>query len=160
MASDRHALGRLQTALVQSLIADGDPPPGFDADRVRAAATALRRKRAGELAKSWPALAHELAAQGELPPASLGPHANGRALGLALARARLARGALGDAAFRELCAFELRFRVRHGTPTPRRGPALKLWRSVASAEGKGRWVLALKAPWGAERWCFWGAWLR
>ncbi|GAA1517019.1 hypothetical protein GCM10009827_034830 [Dactylosporangium maewongense] len=46
-----------QRALVDALVAGGAVPPGFDAAGVRAAAVALRRKRAGEVARTWPFLA-------------------------------------------------------------------------------------------------------
>src|SRR5687767_229366 len=46
-----------QRALVDALVAGGDIPPGFDAAGVQAARAALRRKRAGEVARAWPLLA-------------------------------------------------------------------------------------------------------
>jgi hypothetical protein len=52
----REALADLQTALVAALVAGAAIPPGFDPARVRAARNALLRKRAGEVAATWPAL--------------------------------------------------------------------------------------------------------
>lgn len=46
-----------QRALVDALVAGGDIPDGFAAAGVRATRTALRRKRAGEVARVWPFLA-------------------------------------------------------------------------------------------------------
>jgi hypothetical protein len=52
----REALADLQAALVAALVAGAATPPGFDPARVRAARNALLRKRAGEVAATWPAL--------------------------------------------------------------------------------------------------------
>jgi hypothetical protein len=52
----REALADLQAALVAALVAGASIPPGFDPARVRAARNALLRKRAGEVAATWPAL--------------------------------------------------------------------------------------------------------
>ncbi|MGI8334041.1 hypothetical protein ACRYCC_29160 [Actinomadura scrupuli] len=46
-----------QEALVAALVAGAPLPAGFDAVRVGAAARALLRKRAGEVARAWPELA-------------------------------------------------------------------------------------------------------
>ncbi|MCW2916518.1 MAG: hypothetical protein JWN52_4586 [Actinomycetia bacterium] len=48
----RHA----QEALVAALVAGAPLPAGFDTVRVGAAARALLRKRAGEVARAWPSL--------------------------------------------------------------------------------------------------------
>ncbi|MEO5878066.1 MAG: hypothetical protein ABIS86_18975 [Streptosporangiaceae bacterium] len=48
-----------QEGLVRALVAGAPVPPGFDRVRVGAAARALVRKRAGEAARAWPALAIE-----------------------------------------------------------------------------------------------------
>lgn len=53
-------LAARQAALVAALVAGGPLPAGFDAQRVGAAAAALRRKRAGEVARAWPLLAADL----------------------------------------------------------------------------------------------------
>lgn len=53
----RENLAAAQAALVAALVADAPPPPGFDTARLTAAARALRRKRAGEVARVWPCLA-------------------------------------------------------------------------------------------------------
>jgi hypothetical protein len=52
----REALADLQAALVAALVTGATIPPGFDPTRVRAARNALLRKRAGEVAATWPAL--------------------------------------------------------------------------------------------------------
>src|SRR5262249_44037118 len=53
----RARLAVQQEGLVAALVAGGDVPDGFDAVRVAAAARALRRKRAGEVARAWPMVA-------------------------------------------------------------------------------------------------------
>ncbi|MET7423887.1 hypothetical protein [Dactylosporangium sp. NPDC005555] len=55
--STGRSLADQQRALVEALVAGGDVPPGFAAAGVRATRIALRRKRAGEVARTWPFLA-------------------------------------------------------------------------------------------------------
>lgn len=50
-------LAEEQRALVDALVAGGDVPEGFAAAGVLATRAALRRKRAGEVARAWPFLA-------------------------------------------------------------------------------------------------------
>ncbi|MFE3441515.1 hypothetical protein ACFXNW_00625 [Nocardia sp. NPDC059180] len=50
-------LGEQQAALVRALVAGDATPPGFDDEALRAAETALLRKRAGILARHNPMLA-------------------------------------------------------------------------------------------------------
>jgi hypothetical protein len=50
-------LAAAQRRLVEALVTGGPVPPGFDTVRVAAAARALLRKRAGEVARTWPRLA-------------------------------------------------------------------------------------------------------
>ena len=50
-------LSERQAALVAALVAGAEVPAGFDHAAVRATAVALRRKRAGEVARTWPLLA-------------------------------------------------------------------------------------------------------
>ena len=54
------SLARRQTELVAALTAGAAVPPGFDARLVEVARVALLRKRAGEVARQWPDLAHAL----------------------------------------------------------------------------------------------------
>ncbi|RSM72141.1 hypothetical protein DMB66_05915 [Actinoplanes sp. ATCC 53533] len=56
------SLARRQAELVAALTAGAAVPPGFDARLVEAARVALLRKRAGEVARQWPELAHALGA--------------------------------------------------------------------------------------------------
>lgn len=53
-ADERAELSRRQTELVRALVVGGPIPTGFDATRVRVAAEALLRKRAGEVAWRMP----------------------------------------------------------------------------------------------------------
>ncbi|MGI5415666.1 hypothetical protein [Actinomadura luteofluorescens] len=50
-------LAAAQEALVRAMTAGGPMPEGFDAGAVRAAAHGILLKRAGEVARAWPALA-------------------------------------------------------------------------------------------------------
>ncbi|WP_225993811.1 hypothetical protein [Actinomadura rudentiformis] len=50
-------LAAAQEALVRAMTAGGPLPPGFDEAGVQVAARAILRKRAGEVARAWPALA-------------------------------------------------------------------------------------------------------
>lgn len=158
------ALGLAQVALVRALVSDGEVPSGFDSERVQAAAAALRRKELRAAAKAWPALWRELEAEASSTPGpSIPGRGNGLLTGYLVACERRARGALGDAALLELHAFELRWKVKGGALTPRRGFAFKCWRRPPPSAGPGRasgghskgWRIALKTPWGAERFgCF------
>ena len=51
------SLADRQAALVAALVAGADVPEGFDVSLVRATRLALARKRAGEVAGTWPLLA-------------------------------------------------------------------------------------------------------
>ncbi|GLZ10489.1 hypothetical protein Acsp04_07240 [Actinomadura sp. NBRC 104425] len=51
------ALAAAQEALVRAMAAGAPVPDGFDEAAVRAAADAIVRKRAGEVARAWPVLA-------------------------------------------------------------------------------------------------------
>ncbi|RDI67905.1 hypothetical protein [Nocardia pseudobrasiliensis] len=51
-------LAEQQRALVRALVAGGPPPPGFDPGDLTATAHALLHKRAGEVARRYPLLAH------------------------------------------------------------------------------------------------------
>jgi len=69
------SLQERQAAVVAALVAGAPAPPGFDTHRVRATATALLRKRTGEVAAAWPLLAAALGADWS---ASFGAWAAGR----------------------------------------------------------------------------------
>jgi hypothetical protein len=51
-------LAAAQEALVRAMTAGGPLPRGFDADAVQVAARSILYKRAGDVARTWPALAH------------------------------------------------------------------------------------------------------
>ncbi len=57
-SEDVRALAERQAALVRALVAGEATPPGFDDVALRAAESALLRKRAGILARHNPMLAH------------------------------------------------------------------------------------------------------
>jgi hypothetical protein len=56
----RSDLARRQAELLQALLADGPPPAGFDASRLRVEAQVLRRKHGRVLAYQRPELAEAL----------------------------------------------------------------------------------------------------
>ncbi|WP_280399166.1 hypothetical protein [Nocardia carnea] len=56
MTDPAPGLAERQAALVRALVADDAVPPGFDPAAVRAAADAILRKRAREIAAHYPAL--------------------------------------------------------------------------------------------------------
>ena len=55
-------LASLQRDLVLALTSQGQPPIGFDLDRLEVAAAALARKRMNAVARAWPILAQTLSA--------------------------------------------------------------------------------------------------
>jgi hypothetical protein len=61
--SARAELARRQAELVAAMVAGGQLPAGFDKDMVEVARRALLRKRAGEVAGTWPALAASVGPQ-------------------------------------------------------------------------------------------------
>lgn len=129
---DRPGLGERQAALVAALVAGAPLPPGFDPALVGAAREALLRKRAGDVARMWPALAASFAARRPVRAGSPGPEwpapfvawAAGRPPAGALrdgwdfARTLAAQRALSGAAGRELADREARWRY-DGTSAPR-----------------------------------------
>src|SRR5262245_17404765 len=85
----RARLAESQAALVRALVARGEPPAGFAAERVRLAARSLVNKRVREVAGAWPALVEALGERFDQcfreyagkspPPGEGGPMADGRA---------------------------------------------------------------------------------
>jgi hypothetical protein len=114
------ALAERQAALVAALVAGAADPEGFDPARLAAARRALLRKRAGEAAREWPALAVSF---GDSWAATFAAHHAGRepagALrdGWDLARARRAELSVDAAA--ELAEREALLRY-DGSSAPRR----------------------------------------
>src|SRR5688572_13523633 len=60
MGEEDERLAALQAALVSTLVAGTQPPPGFDPERLRAAREALLRKRTAGVAAVWPQMAAAL----------------------------------------------------------------------------------------------------
>jgi hypothetical protein len=122
----RDRLAAEQKALVRALVAGGGLPAGFDSVRVGAAARALLRKRAGEVARAWPALA---AAYGARWPSvfsgwAAGDPSRGAWLdGWDFARAH--RTELSRAAAVELAGCEARWAYRRGGGPRRRRAAVR-----------------------------------
>jgi len=123
-----------QAALVAALVAGADVPAGFDPDRVRATATALLRKRAGEVAAHWPVLA---GSYGPLWIREYGRWARARPTRGALrdgwdfARWSAASGGLGPAAATELAEREAAWRYDGDSPPVRRSAPARLLRGLA-----------------------------
>jgi hypothetical protein len=122
-------LAARQAELVASLVAGAAPPPGFDADRIAATRQALLRKRAGEVARTWPMLRAALGdrwlgtfttwAAGRPPQGSLRD-------GWDLARGLAAAGSLPALAAQELAARESGWAYDGETPPhPRRRTRLR-----------------------------------
>jgi len=55
-APDRLAYGERQAQLLEALLRGEAPPAGFAAEQAAASGNSLRRKRAGAVARAWPAL--------------------------------------------------------------------------------------------------------
>jgi hypothetical protein len=68
-------LAARQEALVAALVAGAEVPAGFDVSAVHVTRAALRRKRAGEVARTWPMLA---ASYGDAWPATFSAWAAAR----------------------------------------------------------------------------------
>ncbi|MER7277631.1 hypothetical protein ABT369_24650 [Dactylosporangium sp. NPDC000244] len=115
-------LAEQQQALVASLVAGGELPPGFDGPAVQATRVALRRKRAGEVARTWPLLA---ASYGPSWPATFAAWAEGRPPNGSLRDgwdfARAMGTSLPDLAREELAEREAAFTYDgESAPVPRR----------------------------------------
>ncbi|WP_155374590.1 hypothetical protein [Catellatospora vulcania] len=133
-------LARRQEELVLALVAGAATPPGFDAAAVAATQTALLRKRADDVARSWPRLA-ESAGPGRWPR-MFSAWAAGRAPqgslrdGWDYARANPPRD---PAAARELALRDLLWAYDGTTaPRPRRGPAARLHAAELLLRWRGR----------------------
>jgi hypothetical protein len=144
----RRRLAAAQADLVRALTGAGPPPPGFAAERLRAAAAALHRKRLRSAARAWPQLARALggdfkqrflafAARVPLPELG-GPLADG----YQFARELLARSELPAAALAEFVAADLYHTAGPRGLRPRRGPAVRL----RLLRGPRRLLLAGRCP--------------
>lgn len=149
----RADLARRQAELVSALAGREPSPPGFDRERVRTVASALRGKRARALTRAWPRLAAALGLDlapvlerhlRELPL----PPSGGLGDGRALARTLAAEGRLPWDGRLELLAAELRYRwMRDGRRLPRRAGVAVAWRRAPAVL-----VVAVRLPVAWERW--------
>ena len=143
------SLADRQAELVGALTAGRPVPDGFDVSLVEAARVALLRKRAGEVARQWPALATGLGGGwarqfGEWAAAR--PTQGSSRDGWDFARALLARGALPPAAAEELAAHEAASRYDGASaPRPRRAPAMRFTAGAVAFQLAGR-VRILRRP--------------
>ena len=153
-AKARAQLAAQQAVLVRALTTRGEPPPHFDAARLRAAAASLARKRARQAARAWPGLARALGrrfdglfaayAEAATLPRQGGPLADGRAFAHWLA----ARGELPQSGRLQALAVDLRYIASPDGLGVRRGPACK----AAWLHQSRRLIVAVWLPWFGERW--------
>jgi hypothetical protein len=129
-------LAQRQAELVAALVTGAEPPPGFDRPRLLAARAALLRKRAGEVAQTWPLLAASFGPQWSAEfarwaadRAPVGPLRDG----WDLARDLRTSSELATAAAEELSHRESRWRY-DGLGPPRR-------RWLRLTQRHGRWSL-------------------
>jgi hypothetical protein len=150
----RTRLATMQAELVAALGGHAAPPPGFDADRVRATAAALVTKRRRAVARTWTGLAEALgerwverfAAFAAISPA---PHTGGPlADGRTLLRWLAATGERPEACRLQALTVDLRFAATAAGLVPRRGLTLK----IARISYPRRLVVALRLPWLREIW--------
>jgi hypothetical protein len=133
-------LGARQEALVAALTAGGPVPPGFDDRLVEVARVALLRKRAGEVARHWPALAATPRWRADFAAwAARRPTRGSLRDGWDLARDLAARGALRGAAADELAVREAAWHYDGDTaPRHRRAPALGRGGGAVAVQIAGR----------------------
>lgn len=138
-----------QEALVAALVAGAPTPAGFDPVRLGAAARALLRKRAGEVARAWPELARS---HGQRWPevfagwAARRPTRGSWPDGWDFARAH--RAALPPAALAELAGCEARWAYRdEAEPRGRRWIGLSRFPGGLAVNVLGRgWILGRPRP--------------
>ncbi|MDQ6778376.1 MAG: hypothetical protein M3071_19640 [Actinomycetota bacterium] len=163
MAPDRERYAERQAGLLRALRDPAHAPDGFAAADLAAASGSLVRKRARQVAASWPAVAHAL---GEAylsrferfarttPPPAVG---DGLGDGLAFAGTLDDRERTDEVRAETMLARGL-FTLRHGTAARRRGPYLAAVRLgdphrilvVAHLPGVGRYHAAIRIP-GSRR---------
>jgi hypothetical protein len=153
-AEARTKLAAMQAELVFALAGRAAPPPGFDADRVRAVSMALAAKRRGAVARAWPGLPQALGSQfadrfdlfaTRTPlPVNGGPRADGRAFLRWLA----ARGEMPEACRLQALTVDLRYVATAEGLMRRRGPVLR----IARLREPRRLVLAMRLLWLGEWW--------
>jgi hypothetical protein len=133
-------LAARQAAVVAALVAGGPIPSGFHADLVRATRQALLRKRAGEVAHTWPLLAASFGPQWIktfAEWAAARPPGGSLRDGWDFARSRGA--SLNPVASAELAVREARWRYDGvNPPRRRRFPALATVNGVRAIQFFGR----------------------
>ncbi|GAA1859475.1 hypothetical protein [Asanoa iriomotensis] len=133
-------LAARQAALVATLTSGAPVPPGFDPRLVGVARQALLRKRAGEVARTWPMLS---ASFGESWRETFAAWAAQRPTNGSLRDGwDLARSSpLSGAAAAELAGREAAFRYDgHGAPVPRRRPLSGRVRRISLWESGRLWT--------------------
>jgi hypothetical protein len=130
-AEARDHLAARQAELMRALVSGASAPAGFQADRVRVAASSLRAKRCRSVARAWPSLTTALGTRyeplfAEYAARPLPGAGSPLEDGYAFARWLRARNQLPDACLRDLLAEELHDRQRASRFVPRRGVALRV----------------------------------
>lgn len=142
------SLNDSQAALMAALAGRGPVPPGFDADRIRASADMLARKRAHALAQAWPCLALMLGSDFQAHFAAYARETTLVAQGGSLADGRLfvqwletAGLPLTDEVRLKAFGVDLRFARKAQGWVPRRWPGARaVWLPAARCWVIGIWV--------------------
>ncbi|MGC4955421.1 hypothetical protein ACLQ2P_19560 [Actinomadura citrea] len=132
-------LAAAQEALVRAMTAGGPLPEGFDAEAVGAAAHGILLKRAGEVARAWPALAASYGASWKAAFAAWAAERPTRGSfrdGWDFARGD--RGRLAGDAARELALAEVRWSYDGQDPPRPRGAAARRVPGGAAVVFRGR----------------------
>jgi len=133
------SLAAQQAAFVETLVAGGPLPAGFDPARVAAARAALLRKRSGEVAAAWPMLALSFGPQWNVEFgrwAASRPPAGALRDGWDFARNH---AVLSSPAAQELAAREVTWRYDGSSaPRLRRAPAVRGCRGALVLQVGGR----------------------
>jgi hypothetical protein len=143
-----------QAALLAALTAQGEPPRGFDAVRLQAAADSLAKKRARAAARAWPGLAESLGSSYRAHfldyavlatlPRDGGSLADARAF----ARFLESRGGVSDEIRQQTLSVDLKFKSTPHGLVPRRLPSFRIaWLRSQRRLVVGIWTSALGEKW-------------
>src|SRR5262245_7539738 len=154
LTETREALATRQADLVSSLMRRASAPPGFDRERLHAAADLLARKRSRAVIRAWPHLARGLGDR--FDPlfarfaAEVGMVKNGGALadGRAFARHMDALGELPPEGRLQARLIDLQFSSSADGLKPRKGPALRIHVYTKPF----RIFVGVHLPWFGVRW--------
>lgn len=149
------SLAEQQAEVMAALLRRGPIPPGFDAQRMHAAASVLASKRAKGVARAWPSLEHMLGAEWPMFFQRYGQHVHAPAQGGALADGRAfvrwlsGQRALSDDVRLQVLRVDIRYRQSAKGWGARRLPCLKF----AWLAQRGSLAVALRL-FGHRLWVF------